>query len=56
MFVLSRNINGNTHTLMSGKQPRYFNTYNEAEAMAIKLNSMLLREVDVWDHWTVKEN
>ncbi len=56
MFVLCRNVNGNSQLLTSGKQPKYFNTYDEAVAFATKLNAMLLREVDVSDHWTVKEN
>ncbi|MFB4213439.1 hypothetical protein ACE1TH_16225 [Shouchella sp. JSM 1781072] len=56
MFVLSRNVNGHSLLLTSGKQPKYFDTYDEAEAFATKLNGMLLREVDASDYWTVREN
>ncbi|MFS0788702.1 hypothetical protein ABC345_20225 [Shouchella sp. 1P09AA] len=47
MFVLIRNVDDITHTLMSGKYPMHFNTLDEAELMAKKLNGMLLREVDI---------
>lgn len=54
MFVLNRNLNGQPLLLMNGKQPKYFDTHDEAEEFAQKLNAMLLPEIDPSNHWVVK--
>ncbi|AIC92807.1 hypothetical protein [Shouchella lehensis] len=53
MFVLYRNVNGNQWFLTSGNKRKFFSSYEEAHLLAIKLNSMLLKEVDPSDYWTV---